>query len=153
GLPTEIAVARAHLDDPQGAALALEEGSATLLTEALQRQLVEFDQLVARGHGSLAERYVAASAELAMLTAPPRPASPVEVEVDARDRAVRAAAGAVDATNDEIRGVPGYEDFLRRPTLPPILAAASEHPLVYLAAGRTEGLALVVHAGEVTSVP
>ena len=71
GLPTEIAVARMHLDDPRGAALALEEGSAALLTEALQRQLVEFDQLAARGQAPLAERYVAASADLAALTAFP----------------------------------------------------------------------------------
>jgi CHAT domain-containing protein/tetratricopeptide (TPR) repeat protein len=156
GLPTEIAIARAHTGAARGAALAVEEGSATLLSEALQRQRVEFDRLEASGHAALAARYRTGAAKLALLTRKPGLGDPLpmrpEADPDQRERAIRAAAQSLDSIIDEIRAVPGYEGFLQRPTFASIKAAARHHPLIYLAAGRREGLALVVRGGKVTPV-
>jgi CHAT domain-containing protein len=74
-----------------------------------------------------------------------------EIDSDQYDRSIRAAAAALDAVIDEIRRVPGYQRFLDRPTFADV-AAATETCLVYLAAGRTEGLALLVRADDVTQV-
>jgi CHAT domain-containing protein len=157
GLPTEIAIARAHTGDVQDAALAIEEGSATLLSEALQRQRVELGRLEASGHAALAARYRSAAETLAVLTGMLRPGGspPTWPEDDRgrRDREIRAAGQSLDSTIDEIRAVPGYEAFLRRPTFASIAAAAEHHPVIYLAAGRREGMALIIRSSEATYVP
>ena len=157
GLPTEIAIARAHTGDVQDAALAIEEGSATLLSEALQRQRVELGRLEASGHVALAARYRSATETLAVLAGMLRPGgSPPawpEDDRDQREREIRAASQSLDSIIDEIRAVPGYEAFLRRPTFASIAAAAERHPVIYLAAGRQEGMALVIRDGETMYVP
>jgi hypothetical protein len=151
-LPTDIALARVHLGDPKGAVLALEQGSAVMLSEALQRQRIKFDRLAELGHAALGERYRTASAKLAALTRPADLLS-APVDLDAQDREIGAAVKSLDATAAEIRTIPGYEGFLERPTFDTIEAAARQNPIVYLAAGRSEGVALVVDKGEVTAVP
>jgi CHAT domain-containing protein/tetratricopeptide (TPR) repeat protein len=157
GLPTEIALARVHTGDVRGAALAIEEGSATLLSEALQRQRVELGRLEASGHAALAARYRSAAETLAVLTRMPRldglpPVLP-EDDREQREREVRTTAESLDSIIDEIRAVPGYEAFLKRPTFASIAAAAEHHPVIFLAAGRQEGMALVIRGGEATYVP
>ena len=67
--------------------------------------------------------------------------------------AIRAAREELDAVIEEIRAVPGYEDFLAVPTFDDVAGAAGECPLVYVAAAEPGGLALVVRDAEVTHVP
>jgi CHAT domain-containing protein len=66
---------------------------------------------------------------------------------------IRAAREELDAVIEEIRAVPGYEDFLAVPTFSDVAAAAGECPLVYLAAAEPGGLALIVRGADVTHVP
>jgi hypothetical protein len=65
---------------------------------------------------------------------------------------IRAARDELDAVIEEIRRVPGYEDFLAVPTFDDVAAVAGDCPLVYLAAAEPGGLALVVRGTDVTHV-
>src|ERR1039457_6377707 len=67
--------------------------------------------------------------------------------------ATRAAREELDAVVEEIRAVPGYEDFLAVPTFEDVAGVAEECPLVYVAAAEPGGLALVVRGADVTHVP
>jgi len=67
--------------------------------------------------------------------------------------AIRAARAELDAVIEEIRTVPGYEDFLAVPTFDDVAGVAGECPLVYVAAAEPGGLALVVRGTDVTHVP
>jgi CHAT domain-containing protein len=67
--------------------------------------------------------------------------------------AIRAAREELDAVIEEIRTVPGYEDFLAVPTFDDVADVAGECPLVYVAAAEPGGLALVVRGTDVTHVP
>ena len=67
--------------------------------------------------------------------------------------AIRAARAELDAVIEEIRAVPGYEDFLAVPTFDDVAGVAGECPLVYVAAAEPGGLALVVRGTDVTHVP
>jgi CHAT domain-containing protein len=67
--------------------------------------------------------------------------------------AIRAAREELDAVIEEIRAVPGYEDFLAVPTFDDVAGVAGECPLVYVAAAEPGGLALVVRDADVTHVP
>jgi CHAT domain-containing protein len=67
--------------------------------------------------------------------------------------AIRAAREELDAVIEEIRAVPGYEDFLAVPTFDDVAGVAEECPLVYVAAAEPGGLALVVRGADVTHVP
>jgi hypothetical protein len=66
---------------------------------------------------------------------------------------IRAAREELDAVIEEIRAVPGYDDFLAVPTFADVADVARECPLVYLAAAEPGGLALVVRGTDVTHVP
>ena len=67
--------------------------------------------------------------------------------------AIRAARDELDAVIEEIRAVPGYEDFLAVPTFDDVAAVARDCPLVYVAAAEPGGLALVVQGADVTHIP
>jgi CHAT domain-containing protein len=67
--------------------------------------------------------------------------------------AIRAAREELDAVIEEIRHVPGYEDFLAVPTFDDVASVAEECPLVYVAAAEPGGLALIVRGTDVTHVP
>jgi CHAT domain-containing protein len=66
---------------------------------------------------------------------------------------IRAARAELDAVIDEIRSVPGYEDFLAGPTFDDVATQAEVCPLVYLAAAEPGGVALVVRGTAVAHVP
>jgi CHAT domain-containing protein len=73
--------------------------------------------------------------------------------VDASVEAIRAARKELDDVIEEIRAVPGHEDFLAAPTFEQIAAEAQVgQPLVYFAAADLGGLALVVRGPDVTHV-
>ncbi|KUL21590.1 CHAT domain-containing protein [Actinoplanes awajinensis] len=65
---------------------------------------------------------------------------------------IRAARQELDEVIDEIRAVPGYENFLTAPTFDDVAEAAGDQPLVYLAAAEQGGLALIVRGQQVTPV-
>jgi hypothetical protein len=67
--------------------------------------------------------------------------------------AIRAARRELDETIDEIRKVPGYEQFLAPPTFDDVARAASACPIVYFAAAEPGGLALVVRGADVVHIP
>jgi hypothetical protein len=67
--------------------------------------------------------------------------------------AIRAARRELDETIEEIRKVPGYEQFLAPPTFDDVARAAGFCPLVYFAAAEPGGLALVIRAEDVVHVP
>jgi CHAT domain-containing protein len=74
--------------------------------------------------------------------------------VDTSVEAIRAARRELDAVIEEIRAVPGHEDFLAAPSFEDIATvAAADHPLVYFAAADLGGLALVVRGNDVEHVP
>ncbi len=72
---------------------------------------------------------------------------------DAGLEEIRAARRELDEVIDEIRKVPGYEQFLAPPTFEDVAGAAGEQPLVYIAAAELGGLALVVRGDDVVHVP
>jgi CHAT domain-containing protein len=65
---------------------------------------------------------------------------------------IRAARQELDAVIEEIRAVPGFQDFLKPPTFADVAAAAVSTPIVYLAAADPGGVALVVCGEDVRSV-
>jgi CHAT domain-containing protein len=66
---------------------------------------------------------------------------------------IRAARRELDEVIDEIRTVPGYEQFLAAPTFEDVAAAAGDQPLVYVAAADPGGLGLVVRGDDVVHLP
>jgi CHAT domain-containing protein len=72
---------------------------------------------------------------------------------DAGLEEIRAARRELDEVIDEIRKVPGYEQFLAAPTFEDVANAAREQPLIYVAAADLGGLALVVRGDDVVHVP
>jgi hypothetical protein len=65
---------------------------------------------------------------------------------------LRAARHDLRAVVEEIRAVPGYEDFLAAPTSDDIIRAAAVCPVVYLAVADPGGLALIVRGTEIIHV-
>jgi CHAT domain-containing protein len=136
------AYALARLGEPARAVQTLELGRAQLLGESLEQNRRDLELLPARGYAPLHERYLASLAERRRLE---DPAATVPGD---RLAAIEAVDRAFDAVIDEIRTVPGYEDFYADPTFAQIQAAAHAGPLVYLLATEAGGLALIVHGGE-----
>jgi CHAT domain-containing protein len=66
---------------------------------------------------------------------------------------VRAAREELDAVVEQIRRLPGHEDFLAPPTFRDIGRVAYDCPLVYVAAAEPGGLALIVRGADVVHVP
>jgi CHAT domain-containing protein/tetratricopeptide (TPR) repeat protein len=150
GLPVRAAHAAVRAGRPQAAVVALEEGRAVMLSEALERIQTDLSRLMASGREDLAERYQQAAmrlveldrAELGILNAPPG----LSVGHIAHERA--AARAAFDTVVGQIRAVLHPEPFLDPPTFADVDQAAQLCPLVYLTAAAGEGLALIVRKDE-----
>jgi hypothetical protein len=142
-LPARLAYGLASTGDPAGAALALEQGRAQLLSDALERDRADLDRLRTAGHGRLVDRYREAADRVQALEGtdllPGRPDQPV-ASADER----RAARAELEAAIAEIRAVAGYERFLAQPVFADINEISKREPLVYLAAAEAGGLALIV---------
>ena len=132
------ALAYARSGHPDRAAVVLEQGRARVLGQALERDRAELDRLAALGHADLRDRYQAADEAVTRLLA-----------TDAAPQEVAAAHAALLGLTGEIRAVPGWSGFRSPAGLPDILAAAREHPLIYVLAAGETGLALVVSDGAV----
>lgn len=134
------AVAYALSGHPDRAVMVLEQGRARVLGQALDRDRAELDRLAAAGHGELRDRYRTADDALTRLLA-----------ADAAPDEVAEAHAAFLEVAGEIRAVPGWSGFRSPADLTDILAAAQEHPLIYLLAAVDTGLALVVADGAARS--
>ena len=143
GFSTAAAFAFYKASDCQKAALALEQGRAHLLTEALQLNSLAVEQLRELGHTELVSHYEAAVDNwLAVLR---------NREDGSRKEPWRRGADSADKAKIELEGVlaairkfPGYESFAAPPSLSDIRAAAKLSPLVYLSAANAAGIALIV---------
>jgi CHAT domain-containing protein len=144
GMPAQAAFALVRTGQAEAAALTLERGRVRLLTEALGRNNAALDRLADHGAGSLAERFRAAQRRLGALEAGEANAIHGEQAADRmRGDDLASALAEHGAALDAIRRVPGYERFLRPPD-PADLARAADEPIVYLAAARLGGVALIV---------
>jgi CHAT domain-containing protein len=149
GMASRGAYALARTGDPQGAVLMVEQHRALLLSEALERDRAELDALRTLGHGDLADRYHLAAdlldrAERA--AGDPRAGRLLATSSSDEDD-IRHARAELTRAVEAIRAVPGYERFLDPPTFQDVTEAATA-PLVYLMAGITGGMALVVGPGQ-----
>jgi CHAT domain-containing protein len=150
GLPAKTAYALAKIGDLDGAVVAVEQGQALLLSEALDHERVRLDELAEIGHQDLVERYRAAAARVNQLEREEldRPtAVPPERHADTLRRARQELTVVVEA----IQAVPGQAEFLRTGDLDDITAVAVAAPLLYLLAHPMGGLALVVRQGVPTT--
>jgi len=156
GMPANTAYALARLGQLDQALAAIESGRARLLSEALKRSRRNLERLVDVGHADLLKRYRDTSARFDALTRPTSPIDTPDETLTARPadllQQIQTARVEMDATIAEIRGVPGYEDFLLSLPAGRIQALAAEASLVYLAATPSGGLALVVGQHKVQAV-
>jgi len=143
GFSAAAALAFYKNGDCSSAALALEQGRAYLMTEALQLNSLAVEHLHKLGRTDLVVRYETAVKDWSMTVRDPDSASQGEQWKHAIER-VRSANVALKQLVAAIREVPGYQSFAAPPNLIDIRAAAKLTPLIYLAAARTGGIALVV---------
>jgi len=149
GMAARAAFALARSGRAQEAVAALETGRTVLLSEVLERDRADLEHLETLGRADLLRRYRDAADEVARLEqvaylqgATPTPVS--SAGAAASDETVRGARDQLQHVIEVIRSVPGYEAFLLPPTFADIAALAKRQPLVYLAAAKAGGLALVV---------
>ena len=150
GISAQAAFAMAKVGDLSGAVVALEQGLARLLSEALERGRADLERLKTVGQGKLCDRYQAITEQWNLLRQG-REASMTEVDWTEALQAVRAE---LKTAITAIRQVAGYEDFLQPPTFDVIQSAAQVSPLVYIVVTEVGGLALIAKANGngVTSV-
>jgi hypothetical protein len=141
-LPAILAMAHGKLDDASEAVLVLESSRALLISEALERGRADLAQLDAQGRGDLLYHYRMLSEQLATLQAAPEVQAP---------ETVRELWESLDAAVEQIRQVPGFEDFLGEPDLDDVYGVP-DTPLVYLVSTPVGGAAYVVGGTERSSV-
>jgi CHAT domain-containing protein len=153
GVAVRAGYAQARIGDLVGAARTLEEGRAITLSEALERDRADVEELADLGHAELANRYrnavtrwVTHSAGDSRAPGGAWPAVAAPAAPEDRLEVLRDIQHELDATVTAIRDIPGYEGFLDPPRWEDLRAAASI-PVVYLAATEGGGLALVLGAG------
>jgi len=132
--------ARHRAKDPLGAAQALEEGRAMLLSEALELERAKLDVLVRRRRADLAERYRSAAQRWRRLSMPLD--GPGDNQPPSHDLA-SGARDELDAVIEEIKAA-GAKDFLDPPVRETVLSEAASSTLVYVAATPGGGLSLTI---------
>ncbi|UOZ03499.1 CHAT domain-containing protein [Amycolatopsis sp. WQ 127309] len=137
GLPAAAAYAMFRAGRLEDAVLALESGRSLLLSEVLERERIELDGLAGTEHADLVRRYRVATTAL-----------DGALWQGAESRVLRAHREAIDEVIDGIRGVPGYERFLRAPTISDVRDVITDGTVVvYVAAAGPAGVALGVGSG------
>jgi CHAT domain-containing protein len=132
------------------AVLALENGQALLLNEALEQDALSTEQLRAEGHGTVADRYLQAEAQISAMRAiqPAFPdATPARPGADPEQ-----LKSELDDVLDEMITVSGQ--LIAPVTLSEIAEAAAERPVVYVTFSPRGGAALLVDKpGTVNHIP
>jgi len=144
GLSTAAAFCFGQAAESTRAVVALEQGRALMLAEAIQRR--EF-------HGGSKWRQSVDENAADSSDANGGRTSQTHSMTEPGIEAIRAARAELDAVIDEIRQVKGFEQFLAPPTFDDIAVTAHDTPLVYLAAADQGGLALIVRGRDVEPVP
>ena len=154
GVAAMTAYASAAVGRPDQAVQLLDSGRALLLSDALAGDRAELDRLTGLGHEDLRSRYVDASERVAAAERGATPSlAPAAEEVRTESQRARAARDDLTAAVAAIRRIDGYEDFLLPTTGAELADAAREHPLWYVAATASGGLALLVDTdGAVTGL-
>jgi CHAT domain-containing protein len=147
-LPRRAAYALARVGNYREATLTLERGRARGLSESLDRDRADLDQLVETAP-QLYEQYRDLTAQLRNLESQQRDLATSEqrhsvTPTDLRDTAT-ALREQLTQTITEIHQVEGYADFLGQPSFEDIRAALRpDQPLVYLVATSNGSMALIV---------
>lgn len=142
------AYAFARNDNLKGAVVALEQGRARLLAEALERDRADLEALKST-HPELYDGYIDTASRIAGLTRREMRLETLPSGVDMAAE-MRAAREELDQVAEAIRQVPGYEGFLAQPTFDDVTRAVQlDMPLVYLTVTPVGGLALVVQHEDV----
>lgn len=153
GVPARAAHAMLMAGEPREAAVALERGRAILLTEALERDRVDLLRLANVGYRALAERYNAAAERVRRLESS-EPDTNDDTALTDWNHRVGEARDALAAVIAEVQAVPTFEHFFNAPSFTDVTDACQTAPIVYLAAGTSEGLALIVRSeGDVQHIP
>jgi hypothetical protein len=150
----------ARSGDSASAVAALEGGRARLLVESMEITRLGLEQLTTAGHARLYQRYVTAAEHVAQLEATELRQEKRPLTIDLTSE-LRNARRELDSSIRAIRRVPRYRDFFQVPDFEEIqrrlttgvaetlLPAAA----IYLLLTPAGGIALIVHAGGVRSVP
>jgi CHAT domain-containing protein/tetratricopeptide (TPR) repeat protein len=155
GVHVHAAYALLKIGDARGAAVALETARARWLSLVQARERADLER-VHQLEPALHARFLRATGRLrqleaedradAVATLDPEPMTSLE-RVEAQ---IHEARQALDQAVEEIRRLPGYEQFLAAPAFEDIVAALEPgKPLVYLASAPWGGLALIVHLVDV----
>jgi hypothetical protein len=151
-LPASAAYAYARCEQFTQAVIAIENGRARLLAEALERHRADLERLKTSGHTQEYEWYQDTASRVARLDSD-------EIRQENLDLVAeqRAARTELDAAIAAIRRVPGYKEFFQ----PPAFAQIQRHLVpniegnlaaAYFLVTSVGGLALLVHASGVKQV-
>jgi CHAT domain-containing protein len=141
---SEAAYAQYKCRNPRAAVLTLERGRGYLLSEALQLRSLAVERLKTVGRSDLVKLYDTIVTNLTSLEHQPMDKNEGAAIGKQWMEQLRSARQELDRVIREIRKIPGYEGFAAPPELKDILPAARPHPIAYIAAAATGGLALVV---------
>jgi CHAT domain-containing protein/tetratricopeptide (TPR) repeat protein len=155
-IPRCAAYAYAKIGDLPAAVLAIETGRARGLSESLERDRANLQQLAIISP-TLEARYQDITQQLRNLEVQQRQFQtskelPGVISEDLRGTTIDLRAQLITVI-EQIRQQPGYEDFLLPPTLEDILAATQpKQPLIYLVSTPNGSLALIVMSEEIVPV-
>lgn len=161
GLASQAAYAFTQLNQLEKSVVTLERGVARLLSEALQRGHANLEQLKTTGqtdrydrHQEITDRYDRYQKIIGRYHK--RHQEIVDryhwAQLQQKVDTLKTAQADLDKTIEDIRQVPGYEDFLKPVEFDLIQATAQETPLVYILTTSAGGLALIVRKEEITPV-
>jgi CHAT domain-containing protein len=152
-IPRNLAYAEAQLVHHQAAVLTLEQSCARGLSESLNRDRANLDQLQQQ-NPTLYKQYQTIITELRNLESQDRDRM-VSADLDRitpevfRNEATR-LRGELDATIAQIRQVHGYADFLTPTKWEDIeIALRTDNPLIYIVPTSHGGIVLMVTVGEI----
>ncbi|MFF3848905.1 CHAT domain-containing protein [Streptomyces sp. NPDC002328] len=150
GIPSLSAYVLAAKEEQQKAVVALESGRALQMSEVLERDRAQLDDLIGEGHVRLVERYRRANDAWAdqLRSGESRDTIDPDTASFAPEHALEQSRRELDEAITMIRAVrPG---FLRPSTFADVVTAARTAPLVYLATTNAGGVALLVRADGTT---
>jgi CHAT domain len=151
GLAAEAAFWLAEDRRPAEAVVALESGRAVSATQVIERE-VTLARLRDAGHAGLAQRFAQCLARLGALERQ-EPESQVADAAPRWRRDLDDAGRQYVSLRAEIQAADGFGRAFRPPDFPAIAQAARDRPVVYLAAARDGGIALVVDRADPRAVP
>lgn len=152
GLSARMAYALTRTGELQQAVMTLEAGAARLITESSEYGRADLVRLRDGVHIELHERYQRAEADWNRLAELERRHDPGGRKGIVPTDVLRSARAELDSVVEQIREVPGFENFHRGYAFADVQKACGDGPLVYVAVTPVGGLALTVSASTVAGV-